>query len=373
MGSRSDFVNVVRDEDRRKREEAKIQHVQQQLDESRHMARELLSRLLRLEEQFKASEAAWAQHRLALDQHKHEVAQAGQARQLEEARVRQQLNDLAVRIEDSTRPIRSLQAHVAELVETVRRQREDTGHDTKKYDELRGLIEHLAAHNERQISVAQSLRDSIDAVRHEVERQQREILRTDDAVRIVEQELRRRVAELVQQLENMQLRMQDEFGSVRAVEAQVSELRDFLETIDPQFEGIRETQERFEADVARFHAQAVERDELAAERLEEIRQQFDLQVRDLHEIADQRYERANHRVDELEEVDRSLSYRITMIEMHLDELRQVDERLRREMWYLNEQRARLRLEQAQHELEAITEMRREADQREAPERPGGTT
>ncbi|MBX6341876.1 MAG: hypothetical protein IRY97_05410 [Thermomicrobiaceae bacterium] len=298
------------------------------------------------------------------------MSQAAQARQLEEARVRQQITDLSARIDDTARPIRSLQAHVAELVEAVRRQRDDGGFDVKKFDELRALIDHLAAHGERQAVVSQSLRDSIDAVRHEVDRIQRDVLRTDDGVKIVEQELRRRVAEIVQQIDNQRARLDEEVPRFDALQAQIDELREALAAFDPQFEGVRAAHGRLEGEIARFHAQAVERDEITAERVEEIRQHFDTQVRDTRQIAEQRHERLVQRLDQFEEADRDLAYRIKMLEMQIEELRQIDQRLRREVWYLHEQRARLRFEQAQHELESIIEQRREAERQDEPDGRG---
>ncbi|ACZ38358.1 hypothetical protein [Sphaerobacter thermophilus] len=373
MSARTDLADSVREDDRRKREEAKIQGLQAQIDELRQITRELLSRQLREEEQIKATETALAQHRLALEQHRHEVAQAAQARQVEEARFRQQLTDLNQRIDDVARPIRSLQAHVSELLETVRRQREDVGHDTKRFDELRALIDHLSAHGERQVAVSQGLRDSVDALRTEVERLQRDLMRTDDAVRIVEQELRRRVAEIVQEVSNLEARIAEEAAGVAAVQAQLQELREAMKEIDPQFEAIGNILERLESEIDRFHTQAVERDELMAERIEELRQQFDAQLRDIQERHDMRFERAVQRADQMEEVDRDLAYRMQMIEIRLEELHQVDRRLRRELWYLHEQRARLRFEQAQQELEAVVEARRDIEREDAGGRPQDRT
>lgn len=369
MNARGDFRDVVRDDERRKRDEAKIQTLQSQIDELRNLTRELVSRQVRLEDLLKTSEAGLAQHRLTLEQHRHDVSQAAQARQVEEGRVRQQLTELSARIDDSTRPIRSLQAHVAELLEAVRRQRDDVGQDTKRFDELRTLIDHLAAHGERQIGVSQALRDSIETIRVEVERLQRDLLRTDDSVKIVDQESRRRTTEVIQQIENVGARLEEEFMGVSALQTQIDEIRQGLTSIDPQFEALRELQTRAEDDFVRYHNQAIERDELMAERVEEIRQQFDTQLRDLQQSMEQRFERVHARTEQLDEVDREDSYRLSKIEMHLEELEQIDERIRREMWYLTEQRARIQAEQAQQQLESIIDARRDAEQRVAPARP----
>ncbi len=363
MTARNDLREVSRDDERRKRDEAKIQTLQAQIDELRNMSREAASRQLRLEDQLKTSEAGIAQYRIVLEQHRHEVSQSAQARQLEEARVRQQMSDLSTRIDDSTRPIRSIQAHVAELLETVRRQRDDVSQDTKRFDDLRGLIDHLGAHSERQVAVSQALRDSIENVRVEVERQQRDLLRVDDATKIVDQDARRRITEVIQQVENVNARLTEELSGVSSLVARVDDVEQTLTGVWPNFDVQREVQQRLEGEIERFNVQSVERDDLVAERVEEIRQQAEAQLNNLDTATTQRFERLSARTEQLDEVDRDLAYRLSMIEMQLEELTRVDQRLRREMWYLNEQRARLRLEQSQLELEQVVDARRQAEQR----------
>lgn len=364
MSSRNDIADNHREDARRKRDDAKVQTLQSQIDEIRHTSRELLSRQLRLEEQLKANETSLAQDRIDLEQHVYDVGQATQAKQLDESRLRQQLADLTARIDDATRPIRGLQAHVAELIEASRRSRDSSGLDSRKFEELGGLIDQVAARGERQTAVSQNLRDSIDAVRAEVERLQRDLLRTDDGVRIVEQELRRRVAEIVQHVENLEARMVSELSGIGALQAQIESLASDLTLVDPQLDALRQAQLAIQAQVTRFNEQAVERDELAAERVEEMRQQFDKQLRDQQELEDQRNERSVARGDQLEETDRDLAYRIKMIEIQLEEFHQADRRMRREMWRIHEQRARLELDQSQQALEMLIESRRDAERQE---------
>jgi chromosome segregation ATPase len=362
---RADLINLARDEERRRREEARQQALQAQIDELRHLIRELVSRQLRLEEELKASEADWAEQRQALEQHRHEVAQAAQARQLEEARFRQQLSELSHRIDESTRPIRSLQAHVAELLEAMRRQREDTGQDTRRYDELRILIDHLASHVERLSVVGQSLRSSIDAVTAEVERLGRELSKVQDGLRIVEQEVRRRVTEVFQEIESLKPQIKEGQAKQQMTQAQIEGLREDLETVEPRFSELSMEIDRLAAEIERVRSHALERDELANERLEELRQQFDVQLRDIAAISEQRHSRTGEQLDQLVAVDRELTYRVDLIEVRLEELREIDRQLRSELWRLQEQRARLRLEQAQQELERIIEARQQMERGEA--------
>jgi chromosome segregation ATPase len=84
---------------------------------------------------------------------------------------------------------------------------------------------------------------------------------------------------------------------------------------------------------------------------------------------EERYDRLTERIEELGDAQRELGFRITALGGQLDELRLVDAALRRDLWLLNEQRVRLRLEQAQHELEAVTAQRRDAESDGFPTRP----
>lgn len=371
MSTPNNYLETVRSDERRKRDEADAQTLRDQIAELRQVARELVTRQLRLEEQTRAGESELAKYRSQFEQHRHDNAQGAQARQLEEARVRQQLSELSVRIDDSTRPIRSLQAHVAEILETVRRQRDDPVQDTRRYDELRAVVEHLAAHGERQSTVSKSMGDSVDAIRTEIERVQRDLLRTNDSVKIVDQEGRRRITEVVQQIENFGVQILDANGRYERLLSQIEELREAGQEVDPQFETVWKAQQRADDEIARFQSQAVERDKLIAERLESVNEQLDTGLRDVRQVVEQHQERILQRADQLVEADRELAYRVNMLEMRIEELREVDQQLRREVWYLNEQRVRVRYEQAQQELEAVIEARRNAESQPNDREPSG--
>jgi chromosome segregation ATPase len=321
MSTPNNYLESVRNEERRKRDEADAQTLRDQLTEIRQVVRELVSRQLRLEEQVRAGETELAKYRSQFEQHRHDMAQGAQARQLEESRVRQQLSDFSARIDDST-------------------------------------VEHLAAHGERQSTISKLLGDPVAAIRTEIERLQRDMLRTNDGVKIVDQEGRRRIAEVVQQIENYGVQILNAGGRYERLQAQIEELREAGQTVDPQFETMWKAQQWTDEEIARFQNQAVERDGLMVERIEALHQQLESELRDVREVADQRNERLHQRADRLEEVDRELAYRTSILEMQIEELRQVDTQLRREVWYLNEQRARVRHEQAQQELEAVIEARR---------------
>lgn len=368
MSGRIDVRDQVRDEERRRRDEAKIIALQQQLDEMRSLVREVVARQSRNEEGFKSYELALAQLRTSTEQHRHEVSQTLQARGLEDSRVRQQLTELEGRIEDTGRPIRSLQAHISEILETLRRGRDETDDEQRRYDELKSIIEHIAALAERNTGVIQVTRESIEGLRTDVETLRRELLLAEDSVKILEQEVRRRSAEVVQDTRNLSHRI-DEFKAIfDQLQGQIEDVRGSIVHIDPALEQLAEIDGALKEEIDRYVIQADERDDLLSERIDEIRRQIDVQVRDLRQIAEQRYEHVNQRVDSQIDVDRELTYRLNVIDMRIEEVRELWTKLRREVWHIHEQRSRMHLDQAQAELEAVTDARRAAEMEAAPER-----
>ena len=374
MSGRIDVRDNVRDEERRRRDEAKIIALQQQLDETRSLVREVVARQARNEEGFKQYEMALAQLRTTTEQHRHEVSQSLQARGLEDSRVRQQLTELDGRIDETGRPIRSLQAHISEIIESLRRGRDETDDDQRRYDELKTMIEHIAAIAERNTGVTQVTRESIEGLRTDLETLRRELQLAEDSVKILEQEVRRRSAEVTQDTRNLSARI-DDFKSVfDQLQAQIEDVRASIVHIDPALEQLAGIDGALKQEIDRYVIQADERDDLLGERIDEVRRQLDVQVRDLRQIAEQRYEHINGRVDSQIDVDRELTYRLNVIEMRIEEVRELWTKLRREVWHLHEGRSRMHLDHAQAELEAVSDARRAAEMdsvTERGERSGG--
>jgi chromosome segregation ATPase len=149
----------------------------------------------------------------------------------------------------------------------------------------------------------------------------------------------------------------------------IDDTRRSVAHVDPALDELRGVDVGLRQDTARFQAQAIERHELLLERAEDMRQETDARFDEVRQAAEHRYERLAERIEDLGEAQRELGFRITALGGQLDELRLVDAGLRRDLWLLNEQRVRLRLEQAQQELEAVAAQRRDAESEGPPSRP----
>jgi chromosome segregation ATPase len=352
---------ALRQDDERRRDEARFAALQNQVDELRQAMREVLSRQGREEELLKHYESATAQNRIAIEQLRQESQQSAQARALDENRTRQQVIDLDARLEDVTRPLRSLQAHVMELVEAARVKADDTSQYRQRDDELQAQIEHLSAHVDRTGVLIHQVRDSIDAAREETDGLRRDIVRAEDSIKIVDQEARRRVAEVAQSGETITVRIDELRSDLGHLFDLIDDTRRSIVHIDPSLEELRAADAVVRQEIGRIQTQGVERHELVMERVEDMRGDVDARFADVRVALEQRHERLAERIDDLNEAHRELGFRISQLGGQLDELRLIDAAVRRDLWLLNEQRVRLRLDQAQQELDLITAQRRDAD------------
>ena len=362
-------IPAYRQEDDRRRDEARLATLQTQVDEVRQALRELASRQVRLEDHLKQTDGQAAQNRIQLEQFRQENQQSAQARAIDENRTRQQMADLEQHLDDAVRPVRSMQAHFAELLDTNRKKTDDSGQVTRRIDEVRNLVENLQALGDRNAVVTHQLRDSIDAIRSELEQVRRDIIRNEDAVKVVDQEARRRIAEVAQVTEGFGSRMDEIRSDLAHSFDLIEEVKRSIVHIDPTLEELREADATTRVEVNRLQAQSVERHEMLVERIDDSRANSETHLLELRTSMDQRFERVSERIERLTEELRQVEFKASTVALSIDELKQTDAGLRREVWSLHEQRLRARLEQVQQELEQVTGNRRvmEAEARVTPD------
>lgn len=359
-GPRSTVAAYRQDDDRR-RDDARIATLQNQVDELRAANRELASRQTHDEGMLKQSETLGAQLRLAIEQLRQESQQSAQARALDENRTRQLMQELEVRVDDGVRPIRSLQAHVSELLETSRRKVDDTGQTDQRLDEIVTIIEHLSALGDRTNAISHGLRDTIDGVRTEVEGFRRDIIRAEDAIKIVDQEARRRTTDVQEIAESYSARLDELRADLGHLYDSFEDQRRGLVHVDPTLDELRAGELALRQDLGRIHAQLTERHDLLIDMHDDARQENDARFEQLRQTFEERLDRLNERLEEAGEQYRETTYRLSDFNSAMEELRQVDASLHRDVWYLHEQRVRVRLEQIQEELDVAIAQRRDAD------------
>ena len=358
---RADTDSRYRREDERRREEARTATLQSQVDELRQLLREMSSRQQRAEEQGKHQQSLVAQNALTIEQVQKDAEQNSQARALDENRTRQKIEDLESRIDDGIRPIRSLQAHVTEILEESRKKVDDTSKNEQRFDELATMIEHLSALGDRTSTLTHGLRDNIDGLRGELDGLRRDIIRTEDAVKIVDQEARRRTADVQDVAEGYNSRIDELRSDLAHLYDLIENTRRGLVHVDPTLDELRQAEESLRQEFTRHQTLAEERHDMLIDMHDDARQENDARFEQLRQNLDERIDRLNERLEEANEMHRDLTYRIGSLNSELEELRQMDAALHRDIWYLHEQRVRIRMEQVQEELDAATTQRRDAE------------
>lgn len=350
-----------REQEDRKRDDARYHAILADLEEMRSTLREVMedrdSSMIMIKEQ--ASEIAQLQQ--ALEQATNESKQAAQAAALNENRTRQFVEELEERLDDATRPVRSLQSHVTDLLEQNRRKVDDSTQNKERFSEFGANIEHLSAQTDRTSAIAHGLRDGIDAIRGEVDELRRDILRTDDATKIVDQDSRRRVQGVSDLIDGLNTRIDEIRADVVHTNEMVDDTRRSLVHIDPSLDELRTAEQALRIDLTKMQSTSDERYDQVVDMIEEQRQETDSRFDQLRHTLEERIERLNERLEESNDSIRETGYRISELNSQIEELKQQDAALHRDIWYLHEQRVRVRLEQVQEELDLATAQRRDAE------------
>lgn len=248
-----------REQDDRKRDDARYHSLLADLEEMRSMLRDVMedrdSSMVMIKEQ--ASEIAQLQQ--ALEQATNESRQAAQAAALNENRTRQFVEELEERLDDATRPVRSLQSHVTDLLEQNRRKVDDSTQNKERFGEIGANIEHLSAQTDRTSAIAHGLRDGIDAIRSEVDELRRDMLRTDDATKIVDQDSRRRVQAVSDLMDGYNARLDELRADIAHASETIDDTRRSLVHIDPSLDELRTGEQSLRADITKLQGVSDER------------------------------------------------------------------------------------------------------------------
>jgi putative ABC transport system permease protein len=352
---------TYREADEVRRDDSRTNGLQSQIDELRLLIRDLVEDRDHDHATIRTQESEIAQLKLALEQARQEANQSAQAASLNENRTRQQLEDLEERLDDSMRPIRSLQAHVTDLLEQNRRKVDDSTQNKERYSEVMTSIEHLTAMSDRTSAIAHGLRDNIDTVRNEIDELRRDIIRTDDSIKIVDQEARRRVAGVTENIEGFTSRLDELRSDLSHTFEAIEDTRRGLVHVDPTLDELRNAEASLRNDLTKLQSQVDVRHDQLVDLQDEARQETDARFDQLRHTLEERIERLNERLEETNEVFRETTYKISEINAQIEDLRQTDTSLHRDIWYLHEQRVRVRLEQVQEELDLATAQRRDAE------------
>lgn len=352
---RLDIRDNLRDDERRRREEARLNALQEELEQLRGELREGASRHARAEENHKALEAAIARLEGRLDTQRVEAQGFNDARHLDTTRLRQTVEVVAQRLETLGQPIPNLEARVNEVAHQVRTKLQEFTQDQGRFDDLQSQLDRLPPQLDRSAQIAREARDQLGAVREEIEVVRGDVQRVGDTVKIVEQEGVRRVGDLFVKLEEITARIDALKDELPPLDVQIDRVRHELHQALPRFDTLETADATLRDEVERATALDFDRHVQALSRFDEMRGILEERIRVIERLNDTRFGSTMARFAEQEDADRALGHRITLLAVRLDELREQDAAIRAEMGQLEALRVRVRLEQAQQEATSFAE------------------
>ncbi|HMA37302.1 MAG TPA: hypothetical protein VKY74_22805 [Chloroflexia bacterium] len=316
----ADILRTTRDEEGRKRDDAALYQVQQQIDNLQRQLREAVARQQWLEDLYKSTEGQVLQLQMQQERHAQDVSQTLQVRQIEDGRVKQQLTELTQKVEEPLKPIRDLRAQLGELIDARRQDREKSATDIRQAEALQGQIRQLVSQIGMIADAQRQLRDlvqELDAVNNET---RQEIQRVGELQRLEEQRLRRQGIELQEMVETLKV----QFGEVVSRAARVDDVRrqvtEQVETIQAELHDMQELDARLLATVGRLEKQAIENHASLQDHAETVRAAFAAELTDLRQLGDQRMERYINRFQQLEDRIRDLDQRVGDHQPHFEAL-----------------------------------------------------
>jgi chromosome segregation ATPase len=366
-----DIITNVRDDERRKREEAQMFNVQQQLDELRRQLREGIARQQWLEDALKQSESRTAQLQLSVDKQSQEVMQSLQVRQIEDQRLRKQIAEVEEHATEPLNSIREMRAQITELGERFRSSQSQATVSVQQMEAIQQQMREMAAQvgmlGEQQRQLTDSLHESGNAITEN----RQEVVRVSEAQRIEEQRLRRQDIELQQGIETVR----NEFGAVVARVTQMEDTRKrFVEEIDAlasSLTTVHAEYNKLEDLIERMNRDNGERYLAQQERIETVRLQLEADAADLRQVSDQRAERMSARLQQFEDRLRAAEGDLSMMPSQIEGLRQRDEFQVEQAEDLYEQYIARQLEFLDHMLKQNRKRKQRAEESQAAAEGGG--
>ncbi len=320
-----DVLKLARDEDHRKRDEAQFYSIQQQLDELRRQLKENLARQQWFEELYKQNEGKVSQVQVAQDRLTQDVAQTLNARQIDEARIKAQLHDLAQRVEGSDKQIRELRAQIAGLAETRKTDRDVDTESQRQVEDLYRQMREMNSHMGQLGDAQRQLRDLIHELDSAIGEVRQEALHLGELQTVEEQRLRRQGVELQGLFEALR----QQFTEVAAKSQRVDDVRrqliERIEAVEDQLGLMRTDGTSANNEMDRVEKLATGQYVLQQERLEAIRLQLESQLGEIRQMNDQRMDRIMSRFTGFDDRLRLLDQALGEIPSRFEALERNDE------------------------------------------------
>jgi chromosome segregation ATPase len=320
-----DMLKTSRDEDNRRRDEAQLYGLQQQIDELRRQLKENLARQQWFEELYKQNEGKVSQVQLAQDRLTHDVAQSMHARQMEDTRMKAQLADLSQKVESPEKQVRDIRAQLSELTDARKNDRDLDSAAQLQMDEVQGQIRELNAHIGQVSDSQRQLRDIIQELDSALAEVRQEALHVSELQTKEEQRLRRNGMELQGMFEALRQQFADVSAKSQRVDDVRRQLTERMEAVEERLGTVVTEGTSQAVDLDRIENAYIEQNLNHQERLEAVRLQLETQLSEQRGINDQRMDRIMSRFNGIDDRLRDLEQVLAEMPSRFDALERRDD------------------------------------------------
>lgn len=350
-----DIRDNLRYDEQRRRDDARIGALQEQIDQLHLIVRESGSRHIQSEETHDTIAETLAELGERIEGVRAESRGHTDARLVEIGRLRADVEEIDRRFSAALAPLPNLQAQITDLAALIRAKFQELGEERHRFGELQAQIDRLPPQVERGVQIAHAVREELEAVRAEIDGIRGDWRKTSDAIGIVEQDVRRRIGDLGARFDETNGRIDALKDELPPLDVQIDRVRAELHAILPRFDALTATDGELREEIDRAAALDFARHKQALERADEARTAGEERVRLIERLNDTRFTSTMARFEDLERADGAISHRLALMAARLDTLRDQDAALRAEVRRLEELRLRVRIEQAQQEVQIVTE------------------
>lgn len=281
--NKSDVTARFEEEKLRVQEQSQLIYLQNQIDELRRMIKDQNNKYAWAMEQARRSEGQVNQMQNIIERHAQEIQTTLEVYKRELTALRRDVAAALTRAEESVKPLRDLQAHIHQLQEARRQERDAVLPWYARIEELEHRIREIVAHVREGDERYRHLQNQLEQVRAADVEVVEEIQRIDQQIEIEKQVLRRQAVEAQQLVSDVRASLDDPLARIARLEERTKAIVEFVETLPPQIDAVAIPIPVIQEEVRRVELVSTERFLMTQERLEDLRHQNETRLAELHD------------------------------------------------------------------------------------------
>lgn len=320
-----DMLKMSKEEEQRKRDEAQLYSMQQQIDELRRQLKESMARQQWFEELSRQNEGKVQQLQMSQDRLSQDVVQHLSAREIGEGRMKARLDDIATRVDAPDKQLRELRAQIIEVNKIIKGERDVETADRQQIDEIQRQIRDIHAAMGVLSDGQRQLRDLIHELDAAIGEVKQEAVHVAEMQRLEEQRLRRSGVELQEAFEALRQQFTEIAAKTQRVDDVRRQLVERIEAVEELLTTLRTDDDSLRKEIERMDKTEMEHYLSQQDRVETIRIQVEASLGEMRQVADQRLDRYTNRFLTVDERLRNIEQLLSEIPPRFEALERRDE------------------------------------------------